>query len=50
MGIANIEKLRPLDFTKQKAFAYLICERPYPVSIDYEDMQALLCLQENSNS
>lgn len=30
MAIAEINKLKELDFTKQLAFAYLTCERLYP--------------------
>lgn len=37
MAIAEINKLKDLDFTKQLAFAYLTCERLYPNYVYFSD-------------
>lgn len=37
MDITDVEKLRTLDFTKQKIFAFLTCERLYPNYIYFSD-------------
>ena len=37
MHIEALNKLKQLDFSKQAAFAYLICERLYPNYVDFSN-------------